>query len=106
MIRCGVYYCRYVAEVFLEDFGDFPVCALHDARATRGLLEKLKRPAHFWSPCGRPMVLPIGDLEESDLEHVEISILWLAAGQDPELAKVPSEGRGMIHPDFDLVEDR
>lgn len=60
-MRC----CRYTADSTIEDF---VVCALHDAPQVRALLEQLKAPAAYRAADGRPIVLPCGELEESDFE--------------------------------------
>ena len=73
--------------------------ALHDAPATRGLLERLLAPAAYYAH-EVPVVLPVGPLEEGDL-IVRESESAIDAWEDPQLEEVP-EGGGGICPDFDL----
>ena len=63
MKLCMVRQCPYRATGAIDDF---LVCALHDAPATRGLLERLLAPAAYYAH-EVPVVLPVGPLEEGDL---------------------------------------
>lgn len=48
-VRCMVRSCRYIAESKLVEYDDFQVCALHDCKAVRGILEEMEGgPAHYW----------------------------------------------------------
>ena len=107
-VACNVVGCGYVADGVLAEYGDFPVCALHDHDATRKILTKFQRPHHYRSACGRPMVMPCGDLTEADFvrrEPVKWPEGYLHAADDPRLANVPT-GPSTLHPDFDLTAGR
>ena len=45
---CAVRHCTYIAE---GDLGKFPVCVLHDALQTEGILENLEMPGAYWMRC-------------------------------------------------------
>ncbi len=106
MIRCGVINCWYVAEAFFEDYGDFPVCALHYARATRGVLEQMKLPGSYWSSCGRPYVAPsCEDLQEHHLKHRQALDWMKKASEDEGLTDIP-DGGGDIEWEYDLLVER
>jgi hypothetical protein len=96
---CSVRGCLYVAETFIDDYA---VCALHDAPQTRGILEKLQRPQACWC-LERPIVLPCGDLDESDFEVREAPEDAICAWDDETLASVPAEQPSGLHPNFDLT---
>ncbi len=59
--------CLYVAETQIEECGGFPVCPLHASPEVRAILDALQRPGAFWLPSGRPVVVPVGVLDERDL---------------------------------------
>jgi hypothetical protein len=98
-ILCAVYSCWYIADSSIEDF---PVCALHDAPQTRGLLEKLQRPGAFWMD-DRPIVCPIGELQESDFEEKTATEGAIHCWDDPNLANVPDKPSWKISPAYDLT---
>lgn len=103
MITCNVAGCAYVADTTLADYADFPVCALHDAPQTRGILDQLQRPAAYWY-LGRPVVLPSGPLDEAHLTH-QPTATGCRVGEDGMLDDVP-EGRLPIPEAFDLTVGR
>lgn len=96
---CGVYCCDYIVESAIEDF---PVCALHDARQTRGILELGELPCSGRSH-GRPIVYRAGI--ELALEHFEPreSRCGMKAFDDPRMLEVPTEPTRLVHPDQDLT---
>jgi hypothetical protein len=98
-VICNVNGCLYVAEGFIEDYA---VCALHDAPQTRRILEELRRPGAYWAH-DRPVVLPCGQLEESDLELREAPEDAICAWEDKRLADVPTGPTACVHPNFDLT---
>jgi hypothetical protein len=102
---CAVRHCRYVAVSGLGDEGEFLVCALHDAPQTLGILEQLMAPASYWGDDGRPIVLPCGELRESDFEPSEAPADAICASDDPRLAEIPDGPSKMTHPNFDLTAE-
>ena len=96
---CAVRHCRYIA---VSDFEGFVVCALHDAPQTLGILEQLKAPAAYVGD-DRPIVLPCGELRESDLEPREAPANAICATDDPRLAEIPNGPSKMTHPNYDLT---
>lgn len=78
------------------------MCVLHDAPQTRWILEQLKAPAAYW--CHeRPVVLPCGDLDESDFVPEQETAGALHAYEDPMLADVPDTPTKMVQPHYDLT---
>jgi len=63
---CSVAGCIFTAS---GEFDGFAVCELHDSPKVLAILEVLKCPGSFWCQ-GRPIVLPVGDLEEDHLVPV------------------------------------
>jgi len=98
-ILCGVRHCTYLADAAIEDF---PVCALHDAPQTRYILEALSVPGAFWMH-DRPIVCPVGELEEKDLVPVEAPSSAIHVFEDPSFPDVPSTPSRTIKPDYDLT---
>lgn len=96
--RCGVHSCHYEAETFIEDF---PVCSLHDARQTRGILELLELPCAGFSQ-GKPIVYRAGIA----LAEEHFSTKGETDGKafdDPRMLDVPTEPNKAVHPDYDLT---
>lgn len=99
--QCAVAQCDYVAEGAIEDF---PVCALHNARQTRLILERLELPHAAWMD-DRPIVYPAGtELTEAHFAP-KPSRAGLRAWEDPRLSEVPDRPSRAIHPDFDLTQE-
>lgn len=98
MTACFVHSCDYVAESAIEDF---LVCALHNNRRTRKILEQMRMPMHCYSD-ERPIVMPCRELRVEDFEAKE-SRTGLRAVDDPKLVEVPDTPSRKIHPDFDLT---
>lgn len=101
VITCNVAGCPYAAHTKLADFGDFPVCALHDAPQTYAILARYERPSAFW--CDeRPVVMPGGPLAEAHLVPVPSTTAW-----DPTtcamLAAVPDGPSKRVSPAWDLT---
>ncbi len=99
MILCAVRHCDYIADSAIEDF---PVCSLHDAAQTRGILEKLMRPGAYWMD-DRPIVCPCGDLGESDFAERAAPEGSLHCWDDPLMAGVPDTPSRKISPAYDLT---
>ena len=100
VICCNVAGCAYHADVILAEYGNFPVCTLHDAPQTRGILDQLQRPAAYWYD-GRPIVVPAGPLRAEHLAH-QPTTTGCAVGEDGMLDDVP-EGPSPVWPAFDLT---
>lgn len=98
---CAVRCCRYIAD---SDIEGFLVCVLHDAPQTRAILEELKLPAAFWMH-GRPIVLPCGDLLESDFEQQAAPEDAIQIWDDPaeHVQSIPSTPSRTIAPCYDLT---
>jgi len=97
--RCAVRCCRYIAESSRDGF---VVCTLHDAPQVWRIVEMLQAPAAFWGD-DRPIVLPVGELVESDLIPVAAANGALYAWQDERLANVPSTPSSQTHRFYDLM---
>lgn len=98
---CAVANCDYVAESHLEDF---PVCALHDARQTRKILELGELPCSGYSD-DRPIVYRAGiELAEEHFEPVE-SREGMKAFDDPRMLEVPTTPSRILHPNTDLTAE-
>ena len=96
---CAVYQCDYVVEGFLEDF---PVCALHDARQTRCILELGELPCKGMSH-NRPIVYRAGiTLAAEHFEPLE-SRCGMKAFDDPRMLEVSTEPTNLVHPDQNLT---
>jgi hypothetical protein len=97
--QCAVLCCDYVVEANLDDF---PVCALHDARQTRGILEQGELPCSGYSD-DRPIVYRGGIA--LTLEHFEPheSNSNMKAFDDPRMLEVPREPSRILHPNTDLT---
>lgn len=96
---CAVHSCGYAAEALIEDF---PVCALHDARQTRGILELGELPCAA-SMHGRPIVYRGGiQLAEEHFEPRE-SLSAMKAFDDPRMLSVPTTPTRFIHPNYNLT---
>jgi hypothetical protein len=99
--QCAVHSCDYVVEAHLDDF---PVCALHDARQTRGILEHGELPCFGWSD-DRPIVYRAGiALAAEHFDHKE-SRQGAKAFDDPRILAVPTTPTRMVHPDQDLTAE-
>jgi len=96
---CAVHSCGHIADSAIEDF---PVCALHDAPHTRSILEKLQRPSAAWMD-DRPIVIPCGDLLESDFEKRAAHEGSIHCWDDPMLADIPDTPSRRIFPAYDLT---
>ena len=97
---CAVYGCDYVVEGYIEDF---PVCSLHDARQTRGLLEKLVLPCAAWS-CDRPIVYPSKIMLAVEHFEPKESRSGMKAFEDPRILAIDADKlRGSVHPNYDLT---
>lgn len=98
--QCAVHSCDYVVESSIEDF---PVCSLHDARQTRGILEDGELPYAAWS-CDRPIVYRAGT--PLALEHFEPeeSRSGMKAFDDPRILEINVDTlKGAVHPNQDLT---
>lgn len=104
-VYCNVVGCGYRADGVLAEYGDFPVCALHDSPQTRGILEQLQRPHAYWCQ-ERPIVLPCGALGETDLIQRPASESAASALECPHLAAVDLTAPCMVLPKYDLLSDR
>ncbi len=97
--RCAVHCCDYVVEGYIEDF---PVCSLHEARQTRGILEQGELPCSGKS-CDRPIVYRAGIALAVEHFEPKESHSGLKAFEDPYILETPSEPKGHVHPDQDLT---
>lgn len=97
---CQVWHCVYIADATIDDFN---VCALHDHDATRGILERLMLPGAFGGGDGRPMVVPVGPLEEEHLVPREAPDNAIHVWDAPHMADVPEGPSKRTHPSFDLT---
>ena len=100
--ECNVAFCRYIANATIEGF---PVCALHDHNATRGIIEEFMMPGMFTGGDDRPIVLPIRDLEERDFvqRKPRDGKDAIQAYNCPKLANVPSGASSVTHRKYDLT---
>ncbi|MDP2607270.1 MAG: hypothetical protein Q8S00_32435 [Deltaproteobacteria bacterium] len=93
---CGVANCPYESSTTIEGF---PVCELHNAPQTRGILDKLERPGAFLMG-GHLIVVPVGALEE---EH-----FFQTGGKPIDLDRLTRDtdldGPGAA-PQFDLFKE-
>jgi len=96
---CAVHQCDYITESLIDDF---PTCALHDARQTRGILELGELPCAGWSG-DRPIVYRAGIALA--VEHFEPreSRCGMKAFDDPRMLEVPTEPTNLVHPDQNLT---
>ena len=96
---CGVYCCDYVKEGYIEDF---PVCALHDARQTRLILEAGLLPVAGFSR-GRPIVYRSAKvLELKHLDYKE-SREGIKAFEHHLILEVDYTSKCTLHSDCDLT---
>ena len=101
-LECMVENCQLIAEVAYEDF---LLCVLHDAPATKAILERLELPGAFWLPGGWPAVMPQGELREEHLIRRPAQP-WARRTFDDTLVAAVPDGHPPIttcHPDFDLT---
>lgn len=105
-VSCMVRHCTYKAEHTLHDHGDFQVCALHDCKAVREILEEMEGgPAHYWVN-DRPVVLPcIANLDETWFEPRAALPDAVFALDDPALLEVDPVPTRAILPQFDPLHD-
>ncbi len=100
---CQVRHCQFVAEAEIEDFH---VCSLHDAPATRGILEELKLPVSYWAN-EHPVVMPGRDLRPDDLELEDAPYYAIFAHEDENVLAVDfSKPNPIIFPAYDLARGR
>ena len=99
--QCAVHSCHYIVEAHLDDF---PVCALHDARQTRGILELGELPIAGYSDS-RPIVYRGGIALAA--EHFEVQEIpeGIKAFDDPRMLEVPREPSRNLSPNTDLTAD-
>lgn len=101
---CQVRHCGYVAEASIDDGDDhFLVCELHDHPATRRILERGERPAHYRVASGFPVVLSCGPLEAEHLEPRSAPAGVIRARECSWLASLPEGPAPGVHPDSDLT---
>lgn len=98
---CAVHCCDYVVESSIEDF---PVCSLHDARQTRGILELGELPCSAWSN-GKPIVYRAGIALAAEHFEPKESREGKKAFDDPYILAVDTTPTRMVHPDQDLTAD-
>lgn len=99
--KCAVLSCDYVVEGFIEDF---PVCALHDARQTRGILELGELPCAGLS-SGKPIVYRAGITLAAEHFEPKESRSGMKAFDDPHMLEVPTEPSRLVHPNQDLTAE-
>jgi hypothetical protein len=99
MKACAVHQCDYVVEAYLDDF---PVCALHDARQTRGILELLELPCAGWS-YDRPIVYRAGIALELKHFKTRESRGNKKAFDDPRILNADTAPTRIVHPDWNLT---
>ena len=91
-VACNVVGCLYVAEAFITECGDFPVCPLHDGLHVRRMLDTLQRPGAFWTQLGRPIVVPVGVLGEDDLAHRPAVVIFRTENEDSLARHADADG--------------
>lgn len=96
---CAVHQCDYIVESAIEDF---PVCALHDARQTRGILELGELPCSGQSH-DRPIVYRAGITLAAEHFETKESRCGMRAFDDPRMSEVPTEPTNLVHPDQNLT---
>jgi hypothetical protein len=99
--RCAVCSCDYVVEAHLDDF---PVCALHDARQTRRVLELGELPCAAWS-SDRPIVYRAGIALAAEHFEPKESRGGMKAFDDPRMLEVDTAPSRTLHPDQDLTAE-
>jgi hypothetical protein len=99
--KCAVHCCHYIVEAHLDDF---PVCALHDARQTRGILELGELPCAGHSD-DRPIVYRGGITLTAEHFEPQESPTDMAAFDDPRMLEVPREPSRILHPNTDLTAE-
>jgi hypothetical protein len=99
--QCCVHSCDYIVEGSIEDF---PVCALHDARQTRGILCLGELPCAGWS-SDRPIVYRAGIALAAEHFEPSESRSGMKAFDDPRMAEVPTEPSRILHPNQDLTAE-
>lgn len=98
---CHVLSCDYVVEAHLDDF---LVCALHDARQTRQILELLEVPCSGWS-CGKPIVYRAGIALSAEHFEPRESRSSMKAFDDPKILEVDPSPSRVVHPNQDLTAE-
>ena len=96
---CHVLSCDYVVEAHLDDF---PVCALHDARQTRQILELLEAPCAAWSG-GKPIVYRAGIALAAEHFEPRESRSGMKVFDDPKILEVDPAPSRVVHPNQDLT---
>ena len=98
---CAVRHCMYIAESAIEDY---LVCSLHDAPQVRGILEELKRPCAYFAHS-RPIVLPCGDLDESDFVPRPVNDDSIHVWEDTSelMQSIPDTPSRNVSPNYDLT---
>lgn len=97
--RCHVRNCSYIAEHMIEDF---PVCALHNHKNVRRILETLRCPCYFWF-CGKPCVSGDVPLVAKDFEHKKLTARSVHAQDDPVFESVSPHRNFMVSENVDLT---
>ena len=98
---CAVHSCDYIVEASIEDF---PVCALHDARQTRGILELGELPCSGWSD-DRPIVYRAGIALAAEHFEPRESREGVKAFEDPRILEVDPTPSRLVHPNQDLTAE-
>ena len=99
--QCAVHSCDYIVEGAIEDF---PVCALHDARQTRGILELGELPCAGYSDS-RPIVYRGGIALAAEHFEVREVVGGMKAFDDPRMLEVPREPSRNLSPNTDLTAE-